>query len=316
MFDLSDPVPHVPWHHSTVVTDDGATLAVQSAGDGPAVLLANGIGVTAPGLDAIAEHLRQRGHRVICWDYRGMGRSRVPSPSVEFTMSRHARDALQVLDACEAPKAAVLGWSMGVPVGLEMIRQAAERVVALGVLFGSPGQPFRAAFPRPISDVVHLAVAFSRKVPWGAQAALRIGVTVPPLAWFLCTLTGFCGDRANRDVFMEHVRSTTESDKHAYFSTMYEMMHHDARDLLPSVRCPVLVVAGENDWVTPPEAAAEMARLIPGARHVYFPETSHFGVIEHGPSLWGPIDQLLDDAGWAPADARGAAQVATARALR
>ncbi|MBI5478875.1 MAG: alpha/beta hydrolase [Deltaproteobacteria bacterium] len=307
MFDLPDPVPRVPWHHSTVTTDDGAALAVQSAGDGPAVLLANGIGVTAPGLDAIAEHLRHRGHRAVCWDYRGMGRSRVPSWSVEFTMPRHARDALQVLDALGEPKAAVLGWSMGVPVGLEMIRLAADRVTAFGVLFGSPGQPFRAAFPRPVSDLVHLAISASRVVPWGAQAFLRIGVTMPPLAWLLCTLIGFCGDRANRDVFMEHVRSVTESDKKAYFGTMYEMMHHDARDLLPSLRCPVLVVAGEKDWVTPPEAAAEMARLIPGARHVYFPETSHFGVIEHGPSLWDPIDQLLEDAGWAPPAARDAA---------
>jgi len=298
MFDLSAPLPRVPWHHSTVLTDDGASLAVQSAGEGPAVLFANGIGVTAPGLDAIAEHLRRRGHRVICWDYRGMGRNRAPSAPVEYTMPRHARDALQVLDALGEPRAAVLGWSMGVPVGLEMIRLEPSRVVAFGVLFGSPASPFKIAFPRPVSDVVHLAVAFSRKVPWGAQAILRLGVAIPPLTWLLCTLTGFCGDRANREVFMEHVRSTTESDKTAYFTTMYEMMYHDARDILPQVRCPVLVVAGEKDWVTPPEAAAEIARLIPGARHVFFPETSHFGVIEHGPSLWGPIDQLLEEAGW------------------
>jgi 3-oxoadipate enol-lactonase len=307
MFDLADPVPRVPWHHSTVTTDDGVALAVQCAGDGPAVLLANGIGVTAPGLDPIAEHLRQRGHRVICWDYRGMGRSHVPSASVEFTMPRHARDALQVLDALDEPKGAVLGWSMGVPVGLEMIRRAAARVTAFGALFGAPGQPFRTAFPRPISDAVHLLVSFNRAVPWAGQAFFRVGATVPPLTWLICTLTKFCGDRAKRDFFMEHVRSTTESDKTAYFNTMYEMMYHDARDLLPSVRCPVLVVAGEDDWITPPEAAAEMARLIPGARHVYFPETSHFGVIEHGPSLWDPIDQLLEDAGWAPPAAGDAA---------
>jgi pimeloyl-ACP methyl ester carboxylesterase len=314
MFDMPDPVPRVPWHHSTVTTDDGCTLAVQSAGEGPVVLLANGIGVTAPGLDGIAEHLRRDGHRVVCWDYRGMGRSRAPS-GVAFTMPRHALDALQVLDALGEPRAAVLGWSMGVPVGCEMIRHAADRVVAFGVLFGSPAAPFRAAFPRPFSDLVHLGVAFSRRVPLGAQAILRLGLTIPPLAWLVCTTINFCGDRANRDVFMEHVRSTTESDKTAYFTTMYEMMYHDARDMLPSIRCPVLVVAGEKDWVTPPEAAAEMARLVPGARHVFFPETSHFGVIEHGPALWGPIDQLLEDAGWSSPEAPRPGKVAGPAAL-
>jgi pimeloyl-ACP methyl ester carboxylesterase len=204
---------------------------------------------------------------------------------------------------------------MGVPVGLEMIRRAPDRVVAFGVLFGSPAAPFRAAFPRPISDLVHLAVTFSKYVPLGAQALLRIGLTIPPVAWHLCTAINFCGERANRDVFMEHVRSTTESDKTAYFNTMYEMMYHDARDMLPTVRCPVLVVAGEKDWVTPPEAAAEMARLVPGARHVFFPETSHFGVIEHGPALWGPIDQLLADAGWTALAAPPPREVAGTAAL-
>jgi pimeloyl-ACP methyl ester carboxylesterase len=75
-------------------------------------------------------------------------------------------------------------------------------------------------------------------------------------------------------------------------------------------------VAGEKDWVTPPEAAAEMAQLIPEARHVYFPETSHFGVIEHGLSLWDPIDELLEDAGWAPPAPRGAASLAATASLR
>jgi pimeloyl-ACP methyl ester carboxylesterase len=315
MFDLPTPVAAVPWRRETITTDDGVALSVQSAGNGPVVLLANGIGVTAPGLDPIAGHLLDVGHRVVCWDYRGMGQSRLPAGRVEFTMERHARDALQVLDGLGEPRTAVLGWSMGVPVGLEMIRRAPERVVAFGALFGSPAQPFRAAFPRPVAAAIHLAVSVGRIAPWGAQAILDLGVAIPSLTWFLCTLSGFCGPRADRELFMAHVASTTNADKRAYFTTMYEMMYHDARDLLPAVRCPVLVAAGEKDWVTPPEAAAEMARLVPGARHVFFPETSHFGVIEHGPALWRPIDDLLAAAGWAGSVPGSATRVATRNAL-
>ena len=293
-------LPRISYERYRVTTDDGVSLAVQVAGRGPAVLIGNGIGVTSPGLDLLVDHLRPR-HRVITWDYRGTGRSEVPHRHVELTMQRHARDALSALDALEEERAAVLGWSLGVPVGLEIIRRAPERVVAYGALFGAPGRPFYAAFPRPLSHVVHALVDLACDAPRPAQALLDLGVAVPDLAWWICTSIGFCSEASNRHIFEEHVRSTAEADKWAYFRTMREMMFHDASDLAPEIRCPALVVAGEEDWITPVECSRELARSIPGARLVVLPKTSHFGIIEHGPALWGPIDELLADAGWSGA---------------
>lgn len=74
---------------------------------------------------------------------------------------------------------------------------------------------------------------------------------------------------------------------------MVELMKHDAADLLPAIRCPVLVVGGCDDTLTPPAAAQDMADRTPGATLVLLPDTSHFGVIEHGPALWSAIDELL-----------------------
>jgi pimeloyl-ACP methyl ester carboxylesterase len=277
-----------------VRTDDGLTLAIQHVGDGPVVMLANGIGVTRPGLDYLAAHLCDRYH-VVAWDYRGIGASRLNGQRVALSVARHARDALQILDAVSAQRAVVFGWSMGVPVGLEMIRHAPERVAGLGALFGAPGRPFQAAFGRPFADLVHLSVASARLAPWPAQAVLRLGDSVPPLAWAICSSIGFVGREARRELFHADVRSTTGAQKRPYFTTMWELIRHDARDLLPGVRCPVLVVAGDRDWVTPPRAAEQMAAVIPGARLVRIPHASHFGVIECGPELWGPMDELLAD---------------------
>ncbi len=44
------------------------------------------------------------------------------------------------------------------------------------------------------------------------------------------------------------------------------MARPDSRPLLPSIRCPALVVCGESDLLTPPECSREMAAAIPGAR--------------------------------------------------
>jgi len=292
---LDIPMPKVPYTHHRVTTDDGVDLAVQAVGQGPAVVLGNGIGVSKPGLDILADYLRDR-YRVICWDYRGVGESWLPDKDVSFAMERHAADALQILDTLGEERAAVLGWSMGVPVGLEMIRHAPERIAGYGALFGAPGQPFRAAFPRILAEAVHLGVRSSTVNPWPAQAVLSLGVALPPVAWAVCSTLRFVGPWAHADTFHANVRSTAGANKTAYFNTMFELIHHDGSDLLPSIGCPSVVVAGEQDWVTPPAAAERMARATPGCELVVLPRTTHFGIIEHGPALWNPVDRMLQKA--------------------
>lgn len=293
--DLPAYIPEVPYEHSRVRTSDGVSLYVLVAGEGPTVLLANGIGVIAPGLDLIADHLVRR-YRVVAWDYRGIHRSVVKEPPVEFTMQRHATDALEILDALDEERAAVLGWSMGVPVGLEMIRQQPERIAGYGALFGAPGRPFRAAFPLPVALLVEGLFKGSRYCPRPMQTILDLGRTLPPVAWALCSSIWFVGPDAHPEIFHRDVCSTCGAEKQAYLATMKHLLEHDGRDYLPRIACPTLVVAGTDDWLTPPEAAEEMASAIPDSRFLVLSDTSHFGVIEHGPLLWDPIDELLAQA--------------------
>jgi predicted alpha/beta hydrolase len=79
MPELPPDLPELSFEQHRVRTDDGVSLSVQVTGEGPPVLLANGIGVVRPGLDFLAAHLAPH-HRVICWDYRGAGASRLEAP--------------------------------------------------------------------------------------------------------------------------------------------------------------------------------------------------------------------------------------------
>ena len=288
--------PKVAYDHHLIRTDDGVELLAQSAGEGPTILLANGIGVTVPGLDVVVHHLRDR-FRCILWDYRGLGESRLPTTPVPLSMQRHADDGLQILDALGVERAAVIGWSMGVQVGLELLRRAPDRVAAFAALFGAHGEPFRRAFPAPLATALHGVVQGSVRVPWGGWAMLHLGARLPPVAWWLCNGIGFVGDRADRELFHRDVSGVSRNDTRTYFSVLAELMNHDASDVLPAVTCPTLVAAGTEDWVTPPDVAKEMARAISGARLLILPDTSHFGVIEHGPALLRPLDELLAQAG-------------------
>lgn len=292
---LEEP-PFIPWAVTRVKTGDGATLCVRVTGDGPAVLLATGIGVSTPGLEYIAGHLRHH-HRVVCWDYRGVGGSRNGNAVTDYSIPRHARDALHILDRLQIPSFALLGWSMGVPVGLEVIRLAPERVRAFGALFGCAGHPFLGRFPWPVAPVLQATLRTWSRYPRLPGLLLQSADRFPSLTWAACTAVHFVGRRARPEIFLADVRSTMQSESEAYFTTMRKLFEHDARDMLPAVRCPALVVAGGRDWVTPAGAAKQMAREMPRARFVVLPDATHFGVIEHGPPLWEPIDELLARAG-------------------
>jgi pimeloyl-ACP methyl ester carboxylesterase len=54
----------------------------------------------------------------------------------------------------------------------------------------------------------------------------------------------------------------------------------DARAHLPLLRCPVLVMCGDADLLTPPERSREIASLVPHARLVMVPRCGHMLTME------------------------------------
>lgn len=67
------------------------------------------------------------------------------------------------------------------------------------------------------------------------------------------------------------------------------MSRPDARSHLPELSCPVLVLCGDSDQLTPPECSEEIAALIPQARLVMIPRCGHMLTMEQ-PAL---VNQLL-----------------------
>lgn len=58
------------------------------------------------------------------------------------------------------------------------------------------------------------------------------------------------------------------------------MARPDARPHLPSLRCPVLVMCGDTDRLTPPDCSSEIAALIPQAELVWVPQCGHMLTME------------------------------------
>jgi len=268
-----------------VVAADGTTLPFQEFGEGPtAVVLANGIGVRWPGWALQIESLRER-CRLLCWDYRGMGPSVLGRPDADVSMGAHAEDVLLLLDHLGIQRAILVGWSMGVQVALEVVRRAPERVSGLAAVLGTYGRPFRGAFPGPVARAVEGVFSLALRRPFLAQGPLDLAVGLPGVAFAVLSRALFVGADVDRRVFDGNVRWVQQTDRRVYLRTMLALAEHDASDVLPRVRCPVLIVCGTRDHLTPPAVARRMAGEIPGAEYRELAGATHFGLIEQAERL-------------------------------
>ena len=122
---------------STVLRPDGAEIAWQATGSGPAVLLIMGLAYPAAAWHRQVPVLAER-HRVITVDNRGAGDTG-DVPGAPYTVELMAQDCLAVLDAAGEEQAHVVGISMGGLMAQEIALTHPERVLSLTLLATHPG---------------------------------------------------------------------------------------------------------------------------------------------------------------------------------
>ncbi len=170
---------------------DGARIAYETFGAGPAVILLHGGGQTRqawiePGYPA---RLADR-FQVIAMDVRGNGESDGPRAPAAYARQRICADVLAVADACGAERFALVGYSMGGNMGryLAAMSRRVERFVLIGVGFG-PGAsgafrerlqamlaPFAPVLAAPDDPVAVDALPEPQQAQW---ADPRMGPLIP-----------------------------------------------------------------------------------------------------------------------------------------
>src|SRR5438105_11141333 len=116
-----------------VIAPDGCRLHLveQGPAQADAVLWLQGLNAPAAAWAVQLAHF-SRTHRCIAPDARGVGRS--DAPDGPYTTRLLAEDALRVLDACEVPRAHVVGISLGGAAAQELALAHPERVRSLALL--------------------------------------------------------------------------------------------------------------------------------------------------------------------------------------
>ena len=262
------------------VSFDGTEIAYQAVGQGRPILLCNGLGGSWEAWSHQIQYFRDR-YRLLSWDYRGLYGSSAPADPDALGITDHARDALHLLKEEGADRAAIVGWSMGVQVGLEMFRAAPEQVASLALLNGLAGRPWDYVFN--LNLVGRLLPPFLRglrSMPRTIAAAVRQATRLPdPGEW--AKRIGLVASPLDAQVVAELVAKFGTLDIDTFIRLLEQMGQHDGWDLLPLIDVPTLIITGSRDVFTPRSAAERMARRVRGSETMVLPGATHYAALEY-----------------------------------
>jgi pimeloyl-ACP methyl ester carboxylesterase len=256
----------------------GVRLNVTDIGTGDPLLLIMGTGGSIGFWGGLLGPLSEQ-HRVIAFDNRGLGLSeRDDSP---ISMASLAEDAAALLDALEIERAHVMGWSLGSAVAQELALAHPDRVASL-VLYATWAR----------TDGYQRAMISAVGHPWetgDVEAALAsMGLAFSPE--FL--------DSPEAEAIFEQflpLLPQTETQIRTIVDQWHADLEHDTLDRLGQISAPTLVVAGEQDIITPPRNCRAVADGIPGARYELLtgPGSSHGLMMEREEEFAGLVLSFL-----------------------
>ena len=280
-----------------VTVRDGTRIGYLVRGEGPAVVLANGLGGTHIAFKHLLPVLAE--YRVLTWDYRGMYSSSAPADRRADTVAHHAADLLAVLDHEGIDRAVCVGWSMGVQVNFELCRDHAPRVAGLLAINGTAGRAFHTVMS---SRVVHRIIpVLLRMIKAQAELVGRATRSLAGSDALIATMKrfGLVSDRIDLDVFRQVAAGFKTMDWVIYSDLLTRLDEHDATDVLPRVRVPTTIITGDRDLMTPPATAERLHRAIPKSRLVLIEGGTHYTPVEYPTIVQDELGRLLDRVpGW------------------
>ena len=246
------------------VTVNGSRLNyVDTGGEGTPVLLLHAFPLHGGMWQSQIDTLGSR-HRLIAPDLKGFGASDAPDDPADYSMDGYAHDLKGLLDELGVATAIVAGLSMGGYIAFAFLRLYPESVGAL-VLADTRAEP---------------------DAPEGRdkRSAQQYQVREQGTAALIETLSGALLGPTTRAAKPDVVARTKElmDNPPAGFIGALEAMKKrpDSSGDLAKIDIPTLILVGEEDGVTPPEASRKMHEHIGGSRLEVLPGAGHLSNLE------------------------------------
>jgi pimeloyl-ACP methyl ester carboxylesterase len=257
---------------------NGIDIAYEVMGDAaaPPMLLIMGLGgQMVLWEDDFCRMLVERGHRIIRFDNRDVGKSThfreagLPDMaalmtaaftgqpvSAPYTLSDMARDCAGLLDALAIERADIVGASMGGMIAQTLAIEHPRRVRTLTSIMSSTGNP---ALPPPNPEAIAFLLS---PIPADRAGAIEHGVNM--FRTIGSPSFPFEEARIRRLAGLQYERGIDPAGVLRQLAAI--VASGNRTEKLGSVTAPTLVIHGKADPLVPFEAGAETAAAIPGAR--------------------------------------------------
>ena len=252
---------------STITVKDGTTIYYKDWGEGPVVTFSHGWPLSSDAWDGQLLFLSQNGFRVVAHDRRGHGRSSQAWSGND--MNGYADDLAALIEALDLKDVTLVGHSTGGGEVARYIGRHGTKRVAAAVLIAA------------VPPIMVKSAANPEGLPIQVFNELRSGLFKDRSQFYKDLSLMFYG--ANRpgakvsqgtlDQFW--LWSMQAGLKNAYES-IKAFSETDFTEDLKKFDVPTLVMHGEDDQIVPvKDSAKKSARLIKGAKEIYYPGRPH-----------------------------------------
>jgi non-heme chloroperoxidase len=252
---------------STITTKDGTEIYYKDWGEGPAVTFSHGWPLNSDMWDGQMLFLVQNGFRTIAHDRRGHGRSSQASTGND--MNGYADDLAAVIEALDLNDVTLVGHSTGGGEVARYIGRHGTKRVARAVLIAAvPPLLLKTAanpegLPIEVFDSLRTALFNDRSQCYRDFAPMFYGANRP-------------GAKVSQGVLDQFWLWAMESGLKNAYESIKAFSETDFTEDLKKFDIPTLVLHGEDDQIVPvKDSAMKSARIIKGAKDVYYPGAPH-----------------------------------------
>jgi non-heme chloroperoxidase len=266
---------------NTISGKDGTQIYFKDWGRGPAVMFSHGWPLNSDAWDGQMLFLVQQGFRVIAHDRRGHGRSGQASAGND--MDGYADDLAAVIETLDLRNVTLVGHSTG---GGEVVRYIArhgsKRVAKVVLIAAVPPLLVKTAenpegLPLDVFDALRAGLVKDRSQFYKDFAVLFYGINRR-------------GTKVPQGVLDQFWLWSMQSGLKNAYECIKAFSETDFTEDLKKIDVPALVVHGEDDQIVPINISARRsARLIKGAKDIYYPGAPHGLTATHQDQVNGDL---------------------------
>ena len=244
--------------------------------EAPAIVLIHGLGLNHHCWQWTTPALLAAGYRVITYDLYGHGQSIKPpaTPSLELFSDQ----VNLVLAHFNLPSAAIVGFSLGGMIARRFAQDRPDKAAAIAILFS----PHKRTEEAQNAILARVTQAKSEGPASTIEAALE--------RWFTETYR-----LANPDQ-MDLVRSWVLANDISIYHTIYRVLADGIDEIIapnPPIKCPALVMTGDEDYGNGPEMSQAIAAEILGAELHILEGLRHMALAENPEAVNQPLTDFF-----------------------